>query len=87
MIRPRSSSPFASVVTLENGDELRGRIIYRTEEELAVASNPYDFAQLVKIPAEQVASVEPSHVSTMPPGTIAPDNPIRIVHSGSASIS
>ncbi len=61
----------ASTVTLKDGKQLWGRVIYRNDEELAVASNPYDLSVLTKVPAAQVASVEPSAASLMPPATIA----------------
>jgi putative heme-binding domain-containing protein len=61
----------ASVVKLNDGSMLYGRVIYQDALEIAVASNPYDFSKLTKAPAGQVASVEPSQVSMMPPATIA----------------
>jgi putative heme-binding domain-containing protein len=61
----------ASVVKLKDGSMLYGRVIYQNALEIAVASNPYDFSKLTKAPAGQVASVEPSQVSMMPPATIA----------------
>lgn len=61
----------ASVIKLKDGSSLYGRIIYQNGLEIAVASNPYDFSKLTKAPADQVASIEPSQVSLMPPATIA----------------
>jgi len=60
----------ASVVTLKDGTTAYGRIIYKNEEEVAVAQNPYNFAEIRKIPADQVTKVELSQVSMMPPATI-----------------
>ena len=60
----------ASVVKLKDGGMLYGRVIYQNALEIAVASNPYDFSKLTKAPADQVASIEPSQVSLMPPATI-----------------
>jgi putative heme-binding domain-containing protein len=60
----------ASKVTLKEGRTLYGRVIYRDEKEIAVAANPYDFSALSKSPIGNVASVEPSQVSMMPPATI-----------------
>ena len=64
----------SSTVTLKEGGMLYGRIIYRNEKEIAVAANPFDFSILTKTPIGDVASVEPSQISMMPPGTIAPMN-------------
>ena len=64
----------ASTITLKEGGILYGRIIYRNEKEIAVAANPFDFSILTKTPIGDVASVEPSQISMMPPGTIAPMN-------------
>ena len=64
----------ASVVTRKSGDPIYGRIIYRNDDEIAVAVNPFDFAKLVKIPSSQIAKVELSQVSMMPPATIMPMN-------------
>ncbi|MEZ5964408.1 MAG: c-type cytochrome [Planctomycetota bacterium] len=61
----------ASMVTLKSGDQVYGRVIYRNDQEIAVAINPYDLSLLEKRPAADVVSVEPSPVSMMPPGTIA----------------
>lgn len=61
----------ASVVTLRDGSQLVGRVIYRNTEEIAVAANPYDFSQLTKRAADEVAEVAPSQVSLMPLGTVA----------------
>ena len=64
----------ASTITLKEGGMLYGRVIYRNEKEIALAANPFDFSVLTKTPIGDVASVEPSQVSMMPPGTIAPMN-------------
>ncbi|BCX46761.1 hypothetical protein HAHE_06690 [Haloferula helveola] len=61
----------ASTVTLKDGGSLYGRLIYRNDEEVAVAPNPYDLGELVKAPMADVEKVEFSQVSIMPPGTIA----------------
>ncbi len=61
----------ASKVLLKQGRTLFGRVIYRNDREIAVASNPYDFSVLTKAPIGEVERVEPSQVSMMPPATIA----------------
>lgn len=61
----------ASKVSLRGGRVLYGRIIYRNDKELAVATNAYDFGALTKVPSGDVENVEPSEVSMMPPATIA----------------
>jgi len=60
----------ASDVSLRDGRTVNGRVIYQNDEELALASNPYDFGELSRIPSEEVESVEPSQTSMMPPTTI-----------------
>ncbi|MGC6487761.1 MAG: c-type cytochrome [Planctomycetota bacterium] len=64
----------ASVVTMQDGEELHGRVIYRDEGELAVATNAYDFADLTKVASSEVASVALSPLSMMPPNTIGQMN-------------
>jgi putative heme-binding domain-containing protein len=64
----------ASVVKLKDGDELYGRVIYRDEDEIAVATNAYDFADLTKAPSDQVAAIELSPLSMMPPNMIGQMN-------------
>ena len=64
----------ASTITLKEGGQLYGRIIYRNDKEIAIAANPYDFSVLTKTAMADVATVEPSQISMMPPGTIASMN-------------
>jgi hypothetical protein len=61
----------ASIVKLKSGDPLYGRLIIRNDDEVAVASNPFDLNELTKAAADQVEGVEFSPVSIMPPGMIA----------------
>ena len=37
---------------------------------MALASNPFNFGDIQKIPAAEVAEIKPSQISLMPPGTI-----------------
>jgi putative heme-binding domain-containing protein len=60
----------ASVVKLKNGTSLYGRIIYHNNREIALASNPYQFSQIRKIPTEQVLEKQASQISLMPPGSV-----------------
>jgi putative heme-binding domain-containing protein len=66
-----SEQYLASVVTLKDGRTLHGRLIYRNDQEVAVAPNPFNSGEFAKAPADQVAKVEFSQTSMMPPGTIA----------------
>ncbi len=66
-----SEQYMASLVTLKDGNSLYGRLIYKNEQEVGVASNPFDFSQVNKAPTGQVEKIEFSQVSMMPPGTIA----------------
>lgn len=60
----------ASTVHLKDGSMLYGRIIYENENELALASNPFNFGQITKASIEQVEKTKPSQISLMPMGTI-----------------
>lgn len=60
----------ASIVTRTDGSAVFGRVIYKNDEEIAVASNPYDFGDLTRVPIGQIAKVELATVSMMPAGTI-----------------
>ncbi len=64
----------ASEITLKDGSSLYGRIIYKNDKEIAVAPNPYNFAEIVKTPQDKVRKVEWSQNSMMPVGTIYPMN-------------
>lgn len=64
----------ASKVTLADGGVRYGRLIWRNDQELALAMDPYDLSELTKLPATTVTGVEPSQVSLMPPATIATMN-------------
>ena len=61
----------ASKVVLKEGGVLYGRIIERTDKEIAVAANPYDLAVLTRLGLDHIETVEPSPVSLMPPSTVA----------------
>ena len=64
----------ASLVKLKDGESLYGRVIYKTDKEIAVAPNPYNLGELVKKSAESVKSIEPSQISMMRPGMIVSMN-------------
>ena len=56
----------ASVVKLKDGDTLNGRLIFRNDKEIGVATNPFDMNQVTKAPADQVEAIKHSQVSLMP---------------------
>jgi putative heme-binding domain-containing protein len=60
----------ASTLTLKEGGQLHGRIIYRNDKEIAIAQNPFDFSLLTKTSMADVANVEPSQISLMPLATL-----------------
>jgi putative heme-binding domain-containing protein len=64
----------ASVLTLDDGTSLYGRVIYQNDAEVALAQNPFNFGDISKIPIAKVKSRAPSQLSMMPPGTIFPMN-------------
>jgi putative heme-binding domain-containing protein len=66
-----SEQYMASQISLKDGSSLYGRLIYKNDQEVGVASNPFDFSKVMKTPAGQVEKIEFSQVSMMPPGTIA----------------
>ena len=60
----------ASTVKMKDGPSRYGRVIFKNDQELALASNPFNFGDIQKIPASNVAEVQPSQISLMPPGTV-----------------
>ncbi len=60
----------ASLVKLKDGESFYGRVIYKTDKEIAVAPNPHNLGELVKKLAESVKFIEPSQISMMRPGMI-----------------
>lgn len=75
-----SEQYLASIVTLKSGGSLYGRLIYRNDEEIAVAPNPFNFGQLEKAPADEVERIEFSQISMMPEGTIAAMNKDEVMN-------
>ncbi len=61
----------ASVVKLKDGDTLNGRLIFRNDKEVGVATNPFDMNQVTKAPADQVEGIKHSQVSLMPAELLA----------------
>ncbi len=47
-----------------------GRVIYENDEEIAIATNPFNFGEIRKTPMDKVEGIELSQLSMMPPGTI-----------------
>lgn len=60
----------ASNVTLKDGSGLYGRVIFKNDEETAIALNPFNFGELTKMPTDTIQSIEPASTSLMPPGMI-----------------
>ena len=60
----------ASNIKLKSGDQLYGRIIYQNKDTVAFAPSAFNPSQIQKIPANEVASIEPSNLSMMPEGLI-----------------
>lgn len=65
-----SEQYMASVVKLKDGETLNGRLIFRNEQEVGVATNPFDLNHIAKAPTTQVASITYSQISVMPDGMI-----------------
>jgi putative heme-binding domain-containing protein len=66
-----SEQYMASTITMKDGTEQRGRLIYRNATELGGAQNPFDLSQITKIPVEKVNYDDFSQISPMPPGLIS----------------
>ncbi len=66
-----SEQYMASSVKLKDGRTLHGRLIVKNDKEVAMAPNPYDLNKLTRVAADDVASIEFSRQSPMPPGTIS----------------
>jgi len=60
----------ASTLKLKNGQSRYGRIIFKNDQEIALASNPFNFGDIQKIPAADVVETKLSQISLMPPGTV-----------------
>ncbi len=60
----------SSILILENGQSVVGRIVSSDDEKYVVSQNPFDPDMLREVPADQVVRIEESEVSAMPPGTI-----------------
>ncbi|MCC6783627.1 MAG: c-type cytochrome [Planctomycetes bacterium] len=60
----------ASLVTLNDGNRLWGRVISRDDSELKLATNPYDLGAVEVVRSDEVARIEMSPASLMPPATI-----------------
>jgi putative heme-binding domain-containing protein len=65
-----SEQYLASSVKLKDGDTVNGRLLFRNEQEVGVAINPFDLNQVAKVPSAQVAGITYSQVSAMPDGMI-----------------
>ena len=61
-----SDQYLASVVKLKDSDTLNGRLIFRNDKEVGIATNPFDLNQVTKAPADQVLGIGSSQVSMMP---------------------
>lgn len=69
-----SEQYMASNVKLKDGRTLTGRLILHTDQEVGVATNPFDLNQLTRAPADHVENIAFSQTSIMPPGMIAAMN-------------
>jgi len=60
----------SSIITLKNGDVLTGRIVQQDDEQIALMPNMFTPQELKAVPMAEVATVERSPMSQMPPGLI-----------------
>ncbi len=56
----------ASVISTVDGNQVTGRIVSETDDELVILADPEDSSKIVTIAAEDVDEVTPSPVSLMP---------------------
>ena len=49
---------------------IHGRIIYKNDKEIAIASNPFDFGEIIIMPMDRINGIKLSQVSMMPSQTI-----------------
>lgn len=61
----------ASLVKLKDDDTLNGRLIFRNDQKVGVATSPFDMNQVTKAPADQVQDIAHSQVYLMPTETIS----------------
>ena len=66
-----SEQYMASIVKVKDGEPLYGRLIFRNDKEVGVASNPFDLNQVTLTPTDQVEGIQHSPVSLMPEGMVA----------------
>ncbi len=59
-----------SEIRTHNGGITIGRIMNEQDEILSIATNPFDFSAQVEISRADIASIEASKVSSMPPGLV-----------------
>ncbi len=59
-----------SLVRLRDGRTLSGRIINYTEQGISLAENLFDPAQAIRLAEKDIAAIEASKISLMPPGLL-----------------
>ena len=64
-----------SVVLLNDGSSMSGRIMDTKDDFIFLAANPFDMSQTQKIRLDAIKSVKPSKHSPMPPALINALNP------------
>ena len=62
------------IVKMKNGDSLTGVVVNMNGDRVTVNTDMFDPNQRVNVNRPDVASIEPSKVSPMPPGLL---NPLR----------
>jgi putative heme-binding domain-containing protein len=74
-----SEQYMASIVKLKDGSAINGRLIFKNEKEVGVASNPFDLNQITKTPADKVDNIAFSQVSLMPMGMTLGMNQVELM--------
>ena len=60
-------------------DHPERRLVLRSDQEVAIASNPFDLNQVEKVPGEEIESISYSQISAMPDGMIGGMKPEELM--------
>jgi putative heme-binding domain-containing protein len=63
------------LITRTDGSQVTGKLIDEKDEHWIVATNPFDFTQMIEIERSRIKDKKPSPVSPMPAGLINTLNP------------
>ena len=82
-----------SVIQKTDGTQLHGRVVNYYGDSIGIQTNSLDAANIMRVPRNEIASLESSPVSPMPPGllsTLSKEDILDLLaylHSESSSLS